>query len=664
MKIETQTGKGGSVMRELVAQLLDNRLSRRGFFKSMAAAGFSAAAIDGIMDDLEAAELPASSASGGKAYTATGNGGELWVEQMKASGVEYLFTNPGSTETGFFDAFVDTPGMQLINMLHEGVVISAADGYAQVTGKTAFVNVHAMVGTAQMCGQLYNAHKSKAPIVVTAGMSDNTIHSDLIGLGAKPGSHQSEVTRQFTKISWDVREPASVPGAIRRAFKIAGTPPGGPVYLAVATYAQGGKEATATIHEQDQFEIPMRPRPDKDRIEYVARRLVEGDQPLFITSDELYRSDAINEAVELVEMLGVPILDAGASSSNSGFPSWHDLYWDDKSFGVRDGVDPFDRYDVIVGLGADEFTNTGPRGEIAPVEIERAKNSWKAAIGVDLDMMGRTVPIDLTVVADPKAGIEDLRDAVTSMVTRERLNKIRDERAARMKPRIAAYRADVLDEARSFHGRTPMHPHELAVIIERNIDRDAITVNESLSHDFSMRHNAIQRFGGDEKRRIMSGGGSLGWGIGAAIGAKLGEPDRQVVLNIGDGSVMYSASGFWTMARYSIPVLTIVWNNRNYQTVRHGFSRFKGKMEATGHYAGMYLGDPDIDYVMLARSQGVDGAKAENASEFESALTRGMEATRSGEAFVIDVDISRIGGGADSTWYQAFSLAERRSRDV
>ncbi len=650
-------------MRELIAQLLDNQLSRRGFFKSMLAAGFSAAAIEGIIEELEAAELPGDEATG-SIRTVTGNGGQLWIEQLRSSGVEYLFTNPGSTETGFFDAFTDTPGLQLINMLHEGIVISAAAGYAKVTGKTAFVNVHAMVGTAQMCGQLYNAHKARAPMVVTAGMADNTIFSDLIGLGAKPGSDQSEVTRQFTKISWDVREQASIPAALRRAFKVAATPPGGPVYLAVATYAQGGRPVEAQIVDQEKFSVPMRPRPDKDRIEYVARKLIEGDQPLFITSDELYRSDAIDAAVDLVDLLGVPILDAGSAGSNSGFPNWHDLYWEAKAFNVRDGVDPFDRYDVIVGLGADEFASTGPRGEIAPVEIQRAAGAWKAALGIDVDMMGRTVPIDLAVVADPKAGIEDLRDAIGSMVTRDRLDKIREARAREMVPRIAAYRADVAEEARKTFGKTPMHPYELAMLIEKHIDRDAITVNESLSHDFEMRHNAIQRFGGGEKRRIASGGGSLGWGIGAALGAKLGEPDRQVVLNIGDGSVMYSASGFWTMARYSIPVLTIVWNNRNYQTVRHAYSRFDGKMEKSGHFSGMYLGNPDIDYVMLARSQGVDGAKATTASEFEAVVKRGIAATRRGEPFVVDVDISRFGGGAESTWYQAFNLADQRTRKV
>jgi len=497
-------------------------------------------------------------------------------------------------------------------------------------------------------------------------MADNSVFSDYVGLGAKPGTNQADVTRQFTKISWNIREPGSIPPALRRAFKVAGTPPGGPVYLAVATYAQGSKTATAQIVEQSKFNVAMRPRPDAQRIEQVARRLIEGDQPLFITSDDLYRSNAIEGAVGLVEMLGVPILDPGSSSSNSGFPSWHSLYWDNKAFsrGRGDGRDPFEQYDVIVGLGADEFTAAGARGEEAPVEIGRAPQAWKAAIGVDVDMMSRTVPIDLSIIADPGAAIEDLRDAINSLVTSDRLNKIKAERIERMTPRIAAYRADVEDEAKRSFGKTPMHPHELAALIERALDKDAITVNESLSHDFAMRHNAIQRFGGNEKRRISSGGGSLGWGIGAAIGAKIGEPNRQVVLNIGDGSTMYSSSGFWTMARYSVPVLTIVWNNRNYQTVRHAYARYNGKMARSGHYAGMYLGDPDIDFIGLAKSQGVDGERAGSAEEFSQALTRGIAATRSGEPYVVEVMVSRIGGGADSTWYQAFSLADTRTRMV
>jgi acetolactate synthase-1/2/3 large subunit len=121
---------------------------------------------------------------------------------------------------------------------------------------------------------------------------------------------------------------------------------------------------------------------------------------------------------------------------------------------------------------------------------------------------------------------------------------------------------------------------------------------------------------------------------------------------------MYSAGGFWSQARYGVPVLTVVWNNHNYQAVRLGFHRYGGKMAASGQFAGMYLGDPDIDFVGLAASQGVKGEKAKTATEFETALKRGIQATRDGNPYVIDAQISRIGGGAESTWHEGFKLTQ------
>jgi thiamine pyrophosphate-dependent acetolactate synthase large subunit-like protein len=127
---------------------------------------------------------------------------------------------------------------------------------------------------------------------------------------------------------------------------------------------------------------------------------------------------------------------------------------------------------------------------------------------------------------------------------------------------------------------------------------------------------------------------------------------------------MYSASGFWTQARYDIPVLTVVWNNRNYQMVRLGFNRYAGRMAETGHYHGMYLGDPEIDYVGLAASQGVGGIRVNSVSELEAALQKGVRETLDGKPFLIDVGISRIGGGADSTWHRKYSLSEERKANA
>jgi len=163
---------------------------------------------------------------------------------------------------------------------------------------------------------------------------------------------------------------------------------------------------------------------------------------------------------------------------------------------------------------------------------------------------------------------------------------------------------------------------------------------------------------------VSTSGAGLGWGIGAATGAKLGAPDRQVVCNIGDGAVMYSASGFWSQVRYGVPVLTVVCNNLNYQTVRNAYVRYNGKMKDAEQYTGMFLGDPEIDFVKLAQSQSVDGVRVDNSSDLRPALKRGIAATREGSPFLLDVRVRRTGGGAESTWHQAFNLADQRTKNV
>jgi thiamine pyrophosphate-dependent acetolactate synthase large subunit-like protein len=99
----------------------------------------------------------------------------------------------------------------------------------------------------------------------------------------------------------------------------------------------------------------------------------------------------------------------------------------------------------------------------------------------------------------------------------------------------------------------------------------------------------------------------------------------------------------------------VVWNNRNYQTVRTNFAIYNGRMKSTGKYPGMYLGDPDIDFVKLAESQGVRGERVTEGSALNAALTRGIRATRDGNPYLIEVVIARVGPGADSTWYQKYS---------
>jgi thiamine pyrophosphate-dependent acetolactate synthase large subunit-like protein len=308
--------------------------------------------------------------------------------------------------------------------------------------------------------------------------------------------------------------------------------------------------------------------------------------------------------------------------------------------------------DLVLMLGARDFGNrnvpTSP--EVPEARIVR--------IGLDTFNMGRNYATDLAMVADVRESIRDIRSALESMLAKASLNDFGKERATEVKGVSKKMWEEIDGRVKKNSGLSGMHPDELNHIMAQTLEPNTITVGEV--HSGPPHFNVIPwGYRESEFGWIGYTGNGLGWGIGAATGAKLGAPNRPVVCSIGDGAVMYSSSGFWTQARYGIPVLTVIWNNKNYQTVRRGFHRYGGNMAKTGHYAGMYLGDPDIDFVQLAASQGVKGEKAKDQGEFRAALKRGIQATKDGNPYVVEVMIRRIDEGADSTWHEGFKLSEK-----
>ena len=641
-------------MQDLIRRYLDRGLSRRGFVQAMSALGFTAAAAEALLEPLDASE-EAGTAGASTSSTITGTGGELCVAQAKAAGAEYLFTNPGSFEVGFFDAFTDTSGMQLIMGLHEGVVISMADGYHKASLRPAFVNVHAVGGTAQMGGQLYNAARDGSALVITSGLSDNEVWSDDTNLAARPGYSQKEVPRQFTKISWEARKPESIALMTRRAFKTAATEPGGPVYLAMATYALEAKGVTAQILAADRFMLRSRVRPEAAAAEKAAKWLVEAKRPVLVAGDEVWKSGAQANLVALSDRLGLPVAASDLIPNNHfesfcNFPTAHPHFIGAFGLSAYAKKSP----DLIVFVGARDAGGTGvPSAPALPMEARVVR------IGMDTGAMSRNYATDLALIGDVREALKDLEAALDGAATKDRLKTLAEERSAEIRAFTTARKEQMAAAVRANLGKPVIHPDELDLALSRHLEPNSILVSENLtskcdSSSFGYRDN--------EMMFLSNSGHSLGWGPGAAIGAALGAPNRPVVCSIGDGSVMYSASAFWTMARYGVPVLTVVWNNHNYQTVRHAFARYHGKMEQSGHYAGMYLGAPDIDFVRLAESQGVGGEKVTRGADLEAAIHRGVRATRDGKPYLLDVEISCYGGGAESTWYEKFNLSEKRKQ--
>lgn len=628
-------------MQRLVKRFLDEGLSRRGLIRRLGALGIGMAQARSLLEAFDVSEEAGKGLPTPGSTIAKGTGGDLLMAQVKAAGSEYLFSNPGSFEAGLYDAQVSS-GVPLIMGLHEGIVIAMADGYHRASLKPAFVNIHVVAGTAQATGQLYNASRDGSALVITSGLLDNEVWSDESQLAPRPGYDQKEIPRQFTKICWEAREAQSLPLMLRRAYKTATTAPGGPVYLAVSQPALEAKNQQAQILPAERFLFNSRTRPEAAAVEQCAKWLVAAKRPLLVVGDEVWKSGAVGDLVAFANKYGLPV--ASGVQAYRNYPMRDPMHIGNfamESAYVKPGVD------LVVMVGARDFGGRSvPRSPEAPdCRIVR--------IGLDMNSMGRNYPTDLALVGDVKEALKDLQSAIgASTFGKARGDEVKGIAAKMWEQRDAELKANF--------GKPLMHPDELTYLMAKHAG-NAMIVSEVHSSVARYDHFKFSHRPEDPMWLSYTSNG-LGWGIGAAIGAKLAQPDRMVICSIGDGAVMYSSSSLWTQARYGIPVLNVVWTNRNYETVRLGFSRYGGAMAASGHYAGMYLGDPDIDYVKLGESQGVKGEKANNQAEFEAALKRGIQATKNGNPYLIDAAITRTGGGAESTWHEGFKLTQRMKR--
>ena len=561
----------------------------------------------------------------------TGTGGELLMHQLVAQGVDYAFTNTGSAEAGFFDAFLSVPGVQPILLLNEALVLSAADGYARASRKPAFVNVHLAAGTRQGSGQLFNAHFDGTPMVVTSAMRDAGSFGDHNTLGVSAGFSHMSIVQDVTKQRWEVRDARGIPMATRRAFKEAVSMPSGPVFLGFTSEALSQKDVEGVISPGEALEMAQ--LPDRATIERIHDALLNAEKPLLLMGPDVANARAQPEIMELAENYALPVaigfFDYGA------FPRAHPNF-----VGMIDGR-PED-YDVVCCVGYRSNTRANPTDDRFP-------NALKIGIGHDPSQLGNTFALDISIWSNVKHALRAINAAWSKAdANLPQLSKRRSELAAQTEVRLAKQR----DNALSHAGASPIHPNYLGQRMGECLAPNTMIVSENFR---AADHLMPFGFGDNDWRYVRTYGGSLGYGVGSAVGAQLATPGRPVVLSIGDGSVMYSSSGFWTMARYGLPILTVVWNNMQYQTVRVNFAAWGGNMKEQNKYPETFLGDPAIDFVMLAKAQGIDGQHVHDPSELDAALKRGRDTQAAGEPYLLDVHIANVGAGADQSWHKAYT---------
>ena len=534
---------------------------------------------------------------------------QAYLQVAAEQGVEYVFGLPGTSGQEFIGTIADQEKIRFVLALHETCVVSMADGHARVTGRPSLAQVSTFPGSANAVGALYDAYRDRSPVVVTstnvdtriAGRDSHTESKDLV-----------EMTKQFTKWSAEVHRSDRITEYLNRAFKVASTPPAGPVYLALPSNLLG--EPVKPQHPlAERSRIVPRIGADPQALRDAARLLAGAQRPLIVAGSGVAKAGAVAEMVKFAELLAAPVVMEPRYSFLS-FPTDHP-----QSFQIPERQPSFNlpvwgEPDVILAIGCRlireyrYLTEPVMKPETRCIHIE--EDPWE---------IGKVYPVDIGIIADAGSALRALLEiypayAASATGRGERLECIRKAQEK--------VKSELENSVKPGWDAMPINTARLARAMDRLLEKDALIVNESpTSKDILL---ANFQFGAARSYFSNSSGGYLGWGLGAAIGAKLGSPDRRVVACLGDGSTMFGIQGLWTLAKYRVPLLVIVFNNRAYMAVKNQFRGSEERIRIAAEMGAEIVG-PDVNFARLAETFGIFGERVEQPEAIEPALKRALE---------------------------------------
>lgn len=549
---------------------------------------------------------------------------QAYLEVAAAHGVEYVFGLPGTSGQEFIGTIADQEKIRFILALHETCVVSMADGYARVSGRPTLAQVSTLPGTANAVGALYDAFRDRSPVVVTSTHVDTRI----VGRDSHTeGRDLVELTKQFTKWSHEVHRSDRIPEILNRAFKVASTPPKGPVYLSLPSNLLA-EPVTVKSPEADRSRIVPRMAGDPEALRDAARLLAEAKRPLIIAGSGVATAGAKEELIELAEMVTAPVVMEPRYSFLS-FPTSHPYSFQIPERQVSFNLPEWGEPDLIFAIGCRLIREYRylPEPAIKPetrcVHIE--EDPWE---------IGKVFPVDLGIVADAKSALRSLIEIFPSFSERSNGSR-RAERLDCLRKAKEKTKAESEERARDGWDATPIHAARLARAMDQLLEPDTLIVNESPTSKDILTSNF--QFTPGRSYFSNSSGGYLGWGLGAAIGATLASPRRRVVACLGDGSSMFGLQGLWTLAKYRVPLVVIVFNNRAYMAVKNQFRGPEERIRIAAELGAELVG-PEINFARIAETFGIFGQRVEEPGGIEPALKRALE--QSGPA-VVDVVISQ-----------------------
>jgi acetolactate synthase-1/2/3 large subunit len=557
------------------------------------------------------------------------------VAALAQGGVEVVFFTSASEMVFVQEAIAKArafgrPAPRLVTVTHEHANLCAALGYAAVSGRPVATAVHVDAGTLHQGGAIHNAMHAGLPVLMTAGFPP-TSYAGTSRAARNAGGHlwlqetydQHSIVRQYVK--WDHHLTAhDNPGlTVSRALQVATSEPCGPVYLSIPPEVSMSPLAATRFPTAKQLGLARPPAPDPVGAREIAERLVHARNPRVVVSGSGRNPEAVPALVSLCELLGLPVVHS-KSRCYLSFPMDHPLMLAD---GDLSGAD------VVLVLEADVPWIPGPT---AP-----GPQAWIAAVA--LDPVKRKFPTyeftaDLRLTADPLLALRAIeaaaRPLIDATIARRCAARARETGEA-TRARRAALTAQI--EARA--GANPIDPLWLGQRIGALVDDNSIVIDDTLPHNRFHEFLPCRRPGS----YFFTPGTSGGWAPGAAFGAKLAAPERDVIAVTGDGFYMFgtATAALWSAAHYRAPYLTVIYQNRSYitGTVRVANVYPDGYSQKSGFDGGYF--DPPMDFAKEAEAAGAYGENVRDPAELDGALQRALAQVRSGKPAVVAVWLPR-----------------------
>ena len=512
---------------------------------------------------------------------------EASYELFRRHGMTTIFGNPGSTELPMLADFPSD--FRYVLGLQEAVAVGMADGYAQASGTVGHVNLHTAPGLGNGMGAIFNAQANHTPLLVTAGQQARA----LITLQANLTNRDAiRMPHPLVKSSFEPPRAEDVPLALGRAIHLAGTPAKGPAFVSVPmddweAEAPAGDAAHAIARS-----VASSAAPERSAIEALAQRLAEASNPAFVAGPDIDASGAWDAAVALAERQGLPVWAIPAPGGGRiGFPESHPNFRGVLPPAIGPLGETLAGRDLVLVVGSSVFPYyPNIPGPLLP------EGTRLVQITSDPDEAARA-PMGDAIIAHPKLALEALLELVPD---------------SKREPGEPLPEPTAGEESDPITGTAAMNA------LREAFPEDGIVVLEAPSSTLALRNQLRLSQPGSY---FFGAGGGLGFGLAAAVGVQLAEPDRPVVCVVGEGSAQYAITALWSAAAYETPVTFLVLRNSEYAILKW-FADIEGVSGAPG------LDLPALSCLAVAEAYGVPSMEVTGGrDELVEALREAMGAS-------------------------------------